>query len=259
MENKINILRIWIVLNMNLFISKTNFSLFLNSLWVLKENSKFLIIMQLLNFLFQEILNKYDVLDCNANFLKTLIIHISQSLFFMEGVIKKCFKVKNVDISSNIIDCLKTLLILLKKHKILYVYLPFNSDNFDIMSESNFWKKSESQYSNIYIFKEGGILISFFNIIIETLNIAIIKKENENISILVNFLEQISFETPNILNNLSESIQTYEEYFKEIPITTETSNYGNEISTKLFLLVINLLNAIIFILKLIEILHYEFI
>lgn len=238
-------MKIWKILFIQFFMDKLNFHLLLDSLCMLLENFKFIFIFSLLSEFFKEIsdlnfdLNNFSSIQITR---ASLIIHISQLIFFVEGITKKY--IQNINFSlKEAAHCLDNLLVVSRKLDILFIYQPYSLDNLKSLDEIDFWKNCEKIYKNSFIFKEGGLLFSITSTFFEILTKSFEKNEKNIIINTLKILEEIAFlheeqqqNHQKFIEFLKNSKKNYDEFFKEIPITTG-SIIENLIEPKKFILV----------------------
>lgn len=239
-------MKIWKILFIQFFTDQLNFHLLLDSLCMLLENLKFIFIFSLLSEFFKEIIDlNFDLSNFNSFQItrSTLITHISQLIFFVEGITKKY--IQNINFSLNAAAlCLENLLIVSRKLDILYIYQPYSLENFDSLDEIDFWKNCEKIYKNSFIFKEGGILFAITSTFFEILTESFEKNENKIVLNILKTLEEIAFVHEDQQNHqkfidlLKDSKKNYNQFFKEIPIIAGSKD-KNEclIEPKKFILV----------------------
>jgi len=204
-------------------------AIFLDNLYFLAENSQyFLLIFDLLIALFESL-----------QFPKKVLINISQLVFFLEAVLHKNL-MKLIKKLEKTHVFLEKLGLLLEKIGLLYVFQPITLSQYDLLSQNNLWKDSEAQYKEkTLIFKEGGILVAFFNILADFLEFCLENSEENAISGLMT-LDRVFSE--NLEKSLENSNKIYLEIFSDLALTIPRNEgnketIGKKPGFKLFLLV----------------------
>ena len=174
-----------------------------------------------LHYLFENFHSSSTILHLLTELLSQMTLTLNtkkaltQLVFYLEASLtsKMPTNLQSQSIIEKTYSFIKNLYVILEKTGMLFLFKPLTVSHYDLLSENNWWKEAKTMYLlQNGLCKEGGVFISFFNILSDFLDKTISVNDFKTSKAVFSMIDEL-FSEQEIEKHLEDSEKTYFEIF----------------------------------------------